>query len=119
MDIEGRRDVFTFEIGSGYITLLKNDPEFQEYAYKKLPVGTLFFELYRSGVNLMPVIEDANSANIIVKDEGAEELALSDLGEAVRGFFIESSRWNNSETGGCIVTKIKENPEFDQEFAEN
>ncbi|CAK64192.1 unnamed protein product (macronuclear) [Paramecium tetraurelia] len=119
LDIQGARDLFKFEIGPGYIQLLKKDTEFQHFAYKKLLVGALFYELYRSGVNFIPVNEDAQSANIVQKDEGAEELALNDLSEAVRGFYIESSRWNNSDTGPQIVVKLKENPEFDEEFAEN
>lgn len=44
-------------------------------------------------------------------------MALTDLGEAVRGFFIESSRWNNTDTAQCILVKIKENPEFDEVFS--
>ncbi|CAD8074725.1 unnamed protein product [Paramecium primaurelia] len=119
LDIQGLRDLFKFEIGPGYIQLLKKDPEFSHFANKKLSVGALFYELYRSGVNFMPVQEDCQAANIVQKDEAAEELALTDLSEAVRGFFIESSRWNNSDTGQQIIAKIKENPEFDEEFAEN
>lgn len=66
---------------------------------------------------MIPTPEDAQSANIVAKNEQAEELALSDLGEAVRGFFIQSSRWNNSATGECIVARIKENNEYDEVFA--
>jgi cancer susceptibility candidate protein 1 len=55
-------------------------------------------------------------------------LAIKDLSEAIRSFYIESSRWNNSDTGETIVAKIKENLEFDEvrvllifveEFSEN
>lgn len=77
-------------------------------------VGALFHELYRCGVNFMPVTEDCRAANIIQKDDDAEELAIMDLSEAVRGYFIESSKWNNSDTAECIVAKLKENPEFDE-----
>jgi cancer susceptibility candidate protein 1 len=65
------------------------------------------------------MVEDAHLANIVVKDRGAEELAIKDLSEAVRSFYIESSRWNNSDTGETVVAKIKENLEFDEDFAEN
>lgn len=67
----------------------------------------------------MPVADDARLANIKVKDPAAEELAIRDLSEAVRSFYIESSRWNSSDTEETVVAKIKENLEFDEEFAEN
>lgn len=82
-------------------------------------VGQLLYELQRCGVNFLPLREDAHFANIIQKDPAAEELAIRDLSEAVRAFYIESSRWNNSDTQETIVAKIKENLEFDEEFAEN
>lgn len=78
---------------------MKLNQEFSHFAFKKLPVGALFYELFRCGVNFIPIPDDAQAANIVSKDELAEELALTDLAEAVRGFFIESSRWNNSDTG--------------------
>ena len=62
----------------------------------------------------MPLTEDAHQANIVAKDSGAEELAIKDLSEAIRSFYIESSRWNNRDTGETIVAKIKENLEFDE-----
>lgn len=63
-----------------------------------MQVGALFHELLRCGVNLIPVREDSQVANIVEKDFEAEELAIKDISEAVRVFFIESSRWNNSDT---------------------
>lgn len=48
------------------------------------------------------------------KDSGAEELAIKDLSEAIRSFYIESSRWNNRDTGETVVAKLKENLEFDE-----
>lgn len=53
------------------------------------------------------------------KDQEAEELAIRDISEAVRAFYIESSRWNNSDLGETVAVKIKENLEFDEDFAEN
>lgn len=48
------------------------------------------------------------------KDFEAEELAIRDLSQAVRVFFLESCRWNNSDSGPTILAKIKENLEFDE-----
>ncbi|CAD8176623.1 unnamed protein product [Paramecium octaurelia] len=62
---------------------------------------------YQSGVNFIPVQEGCQAANIVQKDEAAEELALTDLSEPVRGFFIESSRWNNSDKASQIALKYR------------
>lgn len=67
----------------------------------------------------MPVKQDAHVTNIVEKDQEAEELAIRDISEAVRAFYIESSRWNNSDLAETVAVKIKENLEFDEDFAEN
>ncbi len=46
-------------------------------------------------------------------------MAISDISQAVRSFYIESSRLNGVEANETIIAKIKENLEFDIEFAED
>jgi len=66
LDINTKRLSLKFKIGPTYIILLdRSEPEFAHLVNKKLSPGKLFKDLYNCGVNLLPVEEDAISANIV------------------------------------------------------
>jgi cancer susceptibility candidate protein 1 len=46
-------------------------------------------------------------------------LAIQDICFAVRSFFIKSSRWNHIINSEKIIVRLRENPEFDEDFAED
>lgn len=73
VDIKGRRQDFRFEIGPSYAKLLdRKEPELASISDKPMNVGTLLNRLAKSGINLMPVKQDAETAHICEKDEKAE-----------------------------------------------
>jgi hypothetical protein len=68
LDIVGKRETFRFEIGTGYALLKdRNEPELSHIVNKKMQPGTLLYELYKCGINLMPTEKDAEVANITKK----------------------------------------------------
>lgn len=46
-------------------------------------------------------------------------MAIQDICFAVRSFFIKSSRWNHIINSEKIIVRLRENPEFDEDFAED
>jgi len=59
----------------------------------------LLKELYNCGVNLLPVVDDAISANICQKSVDSEENAINELASGIKSFFIKSSRWSTTLPG--------------------
>ena len=53
------------------------------------------------------------------KNQEAEALAIQDVCFAVRSFFIKSSRWNHIINSEKVMVRLRENPEFDEDFAED
>jgi len=84
-----------------------------------MPPGKLLYELGKCGINLMPVSNDAVVAGITVKSEKTEELAIRDIAVSVRSFYVKSSHHSNSLVGDKILVRIRENLEYDQDFAED
>ena len=54
-----------------------------------------------------------------MKDPDAEDRAIEDIALAVRGFFIKSSKWSSSVGEDKVVYVMRENLEYDEEFAED
>ncbi len=75
-------------------------------------------ELYNCGVNLLPVVEDADSAHICRKSVETEDNAIFDLSMGVRSFAIKSIRWSAALPNEQILVRMRENIEYDEEFAE-
>lgn len=46
-------------------------------------------------------------------------MAIQDVAFAVRSFFVKSSRWNHIINSEKIMVRMRENPEFDEDFAED
>ena len=65
LDINTKRIDLRFKIGPGWVQLVdREEDEFAHITDKKLEPGMLLKELYNCGVNLLPVVDDAISANI-------------------------------------------------------
>ena len=65
MDINTKRIDLRFEIGPGWVKLKDRvEDEFAHINEKQLEPGVLLKELYNCGVNLLPVVDDAITANI-------------------------------------------------------
>ena len=71
------------------------------------------------GVNLLPVPDDAISANITSKSVDAEDNAIEDLAVGIKSFFIKSSKWSTTLPGDRILVRLRENLEYDEFFAED
>lgn len=123
LDIETKRMTLVFEIGGDYVKMLEPDvPELKHIVGEEMAPGTLLHELQRSGIHLMPVPEDANLAGFgsgSLKQEGAEQAALTDMVCGLLGFSFRSSRWNISAPKENVVMKVRENLEYDREFFED
>lgn len=79
----------------------------------------LLYQLSKCGINLLPVQNDALVAKLVPKNQKAEELAISNITQAVRSFFIKSSRFSYQLPEDKILCRIRENLEFDEEFHED
>jgi len=120
LDIKGKRQNLRFEIGPSYVMLKnRNEPELSHIVNKKFAPGVLLRELYRCGINLLPVDKDAEASNIPSKSLEAELKAIYEIGFAVRLFYIKSSKWNMALSQDKILVRMRENLEFDEEFAED
>ena len=118
--IQGKREAYDFEITKGNIMLRRpNLPELQHLIGKQMTPGCLLYELQKCGVLLMPVRQDAQVAEITEKEEAAEDQAIQDIGFASRSFYIKSSKWNNSIPEDRVLCRVRENPEYDEEFHED
>lgn len=91
-----------------------------EFMYNKdfLP-GSLLYKLQKSGINLLPEDQDIEEAELTLKDSEAEDRAIEDISLAVRGFFIKSSKWSSQVSDEKVVYYMRENLEYDEEFAED
>jgi len=120
LDIKGKRQNLRFEIGPSYV-MLKNrtEPELSHIVNKKFAPGVLLKELYRCGINLLPVDQDAEVCNIPTKLLEAELKAINEIGFGVRLFYVKSSKWNMALAQDKILVRMRENLEFDEEFAED
>lgn len=97
----------------------RKEPELQHLNNKKMTVGGLLNSLQKSGIHLMPVPEDAATANISSKDNKVEDLCISDVVFAVKSFFIKSSRFSYMLKNSQVLLRIRENLEYDEVFAED
>ena len=119
LDIKTKRIDIRFEIHAGCVYLRgREEPEFKHITDKKLTPGKLLKELYNCGVNLLPVVEDADSAHICRKSVETEDNAIFDLSMGVRSFAIKSIRWSAALPNEQILVRMRENVEYDEEFAE-
>ena len=83
-----------FEIGSGFVKLKKMiDREFAHLYEKEYEPAQLLYELYRCGVNLMPVDHDAEQSGVSVKDPEVEENAINDISVGSRAYYFKNSKW--------------------------
>jgi len=79
----------------------------------------LLNKLYQCGINLLPRDNDFELAEIDYKTKEVEDKAIEEICLLVRSFFIKSSRWSTTLPNDQIMVKIKENMEYDEEFAED
>ena len=119
LDVKTKRIEIRFEITSGGVYLRgREEPEFKHIVDKLLSPGVLLKELYNCGVNLLPVVEDADTARIHRKSVESEENAIYDLAMAVKAFAIKSIRWSTTLASDQILVRMRENLEYDKEFDE-
>jgi hypothetical protein len=69
-------------------------------------------EMYFYTLSLLILVADYSSTD-------AEDRAIEDISLAVRGFFIKSSKWSSSVGEDKVVYIMRENLEYDEEFAED
>lgn len=120
LDIETKRLSLSFEIGVNYLKLIeRSDPELKGLVDKPMIPGNLLMELSKCGIHIMPVDDDAKLGGIPLKSGAAEEKAILDISTTVRAFAYRSCKWNKSVEADNIVTKIRENLEYDREFFED
>lgn len=103
LDIEGQRLFIQFHIGMGFVQLkriIEKDnlsgqslKEFADLMNKDFEPEQLLYEMYRCGVNLLPVNQDAEHCNIQIKNMDAEERAIDEMSMAVRAYFFRSFKW--------------------------
>ena len=79
----------------------------------------LFKELLACGVNLLPVPQDATSANITCKSVDTEDNAIEDIAIGVKSYFIKSSKWSTTLPGDRVLVRLRDNLEYDEFFAED
>lgn len=89
-----------------------------EISNKPMAPGALLHLLQQAGINLLPTDDDATLAGI-TKTEGVEDKCIEDLSLACRSYFMRSSRWSNTLESHQVMVKMRENMDFDQEFAED
>jgi hypothetical protein len=68
---------------------------------------------------LLPEDIDIEEAELNLKDSDAEDRAIEDIALAVRSFFIRSSKWSSLVSDEKVVYILRENIEYDEEFAED
>ena len=100
LDIITKRLNIRIEIGSGFVILRdRPEKEFSSFVNKKLSPSQLLKNLLICGVNLLPVIEDADTANICRKSVESEEHAINDISIWIKAFYVKSSRWSTTLPG--------------------
>lgn len=123
-----KRLKLTFEITPLCLKFVETNldtPELDHLKGKNMTPGYLLHELSKCGIHLMPRDEDAQLGGIEKKDRNAEERAIIDVACSVRAFHYRRCKWNQGETenpgvgADTIVLRIRENIEYDEEFAED
>ena len=103
-----------------YIKLLKNnDLGLEKIVDIEMSPAELLNKLYQCGINLLPRDSDFELAEMAEKNQGVEDKAIEEVCLAARSFFIRSSKWSTTLPSDQIMVKIKENMEYDREFAED
>ncbi len=68
---------------------------------------------------MLPEDTDIEEGEMTLKDSDAEDRAIEDIALAVRSFFIRSSKWSSLVSDEKVVYILRENMEYDEEFAED
>ena len=109
-----------FEVSAGKVFLRgKTEPELAHIVDKALDPTELLYMLRKSGINLLPSDEDAETCNIPLKSLSAEHKAADDISTAAKTFYVASNKWNGSMDQSQILVKMRYNPECDEEFLED
>jgi hypothetical protein len=120
VDIEGKRMSLRFEVSAGKVFLRqKTEPELAHIVDKPFDPTELLYLLRKSGINLLPSDEDAETCNIPLKNLMAEHKAADDISIAAKSFYVSSNKWNCSMDPNQILVKMRYNPECDEEFLED
>ena len=120
LDLECKRMSLRFEITYAKVYLRnKTEPELKHIVDKPFDPSDILYELHKSGINLLPCDEDAETSNIPLKNVHAEHKAIQDISYAARNFYIASSRWNLTLPSDQIGVRMRPNPECDEEFLED
>lgn len=120
IDIEGKRMSLRFEVTAGKVFLRqKTEPELAHLVDRAFEPAELLYQLKRSGINLLPVDEDAEVCSIPLKDSGAQHKAIEDISVASLNFYIASTKWNLNLPSDSVGARLRHNPECDEEFHED
>ena len=93
-----------FEVTAGKVFLRdKTEPELAHLVDKPLDPTELLYQLRKSGINLQPSDEDAETCNIPLKSVASEHKAAEDISIAAKKFYIMSSKWNAHMTDQQIL----------------
>ena len=101
LDLMTKRGLLVFEITLGEVKLIeRTDAALSHIVGKSFAPGVLLYNLLQSGINLMPVNEDAQLCGYKPKLKAAEERAILELATSVNGFAFRSSVWNRALNSG-------------------
>ncbi len=101
IDIETKRLLLKFEVGPGFVKLRKGIEKELAHLYgKEMEPTNLLYEFYKSGINLLPIDEDAEHCGIPLRVADAEEKAINDISLACRAFYFKNTRWSNQAPKG-------------------
>lgn len=120
VDIEGKRMPLRFEVSAGKVFLRdKTEPELAHLVDKPYDPTVQLYLLRKSGINLLPCNEDAETCNIPLKNLASEHKASEDVAIAATKFYVQSSKWNCHMNPNQILVRMRNNPECDEEFQED
>lgn len=121
LDIKGKRIDFQFIITPGFLEFININkiPELNFLEGQKLTPGVLLFSLSNCGIFLLPDDRDFETCGLTAKSPEAEELAILDISMNIRTFAFRSSKWNKEVGSEVVISRIRENLEYDSFFAED
>lgn len=97
--------------------MLKNDyPELETVSEKEFSYDQIIIELRNCGILIAPLDEDVEAIGLKIKNNEAQDRAISDMVMACRNYAIKSHHMNPKMSDDVIVTKFKPNKEYDLFF---
>jgi hypothetical protein len=106
-----------FEITDKYVKLRdNNEPEFAFLNNKETTYDQILIEMRNCGILLTPLDEDILSVGLSIKNNEAQDRAINDITMVCRKYAIKSHHMNPLLKDDIVISKFKENREFDYYF---